>query len=292
MVARQPRPLLNPHHREARLEFARWALDNWDHFSNITFSDEKQFCTGAWVRHKAYCLDAEVPAACWPHDHAATGSRPFHAGHPQRGWDRPDVLGRPVQEHAGPPAPSPVPLHGRELRGPRLRLHGTQIAVGRATMPPQVDQWESSLRHSHPELYADGVPRVFQQDGARVHTSHAAIEHLRAFFDVAGWSLVAPVVWPCSLVCTAGMVDMFSQHDPWPAHSPDFNPIEMVWMAMCQALNRRQHAELNAARWKAAIHEAWKEVVTPELWDSCLNRVKLNMQSAVAQNGDNKYKMH
>ena len=51
---------------------------------------------------------------------------------------------------------------------------------------------------------------------------------------------------------------------PWPARSPDMNPIENLWAQMEKALERRPNRPMNEAQLWRAVQQEWANV---NMWD-------------------------
>ena len=47
---------------------------------------------------------------------------------------------------------------------------------------------------------------------------------------------------------------------PWPACSPDLNPIEHLWDILGRRIRRRDHSVQNVARLDAALHQEWQRI--------------------------------
>ena len=98
------------------------------------------------------------------------------------------------------------------------------------------------------DLFQLGDDYIFQQDNAPCHTSRL-------------------------------MKDFFAQESidvmPWPARSPDLNPIENLWVWIDRKLQEKPIK--NLAELKQAVHEAWLNVpidLCQKLIESMPKRIK------------------
>ena len=89
---------------------------------------------------------------------------------------------------------------------------------------------------------------IWQQDNATPHTSAAVMSILRNFQRLSFW----------------------------PPHSPDFNPIEFVWMALKASLYSHEfHSEAELA---SIIHSEWRRLTQPFMFRSQLDRALENLE--------------
>ncbi|KAF0707313.1 hypothetical protein AaE_013670 [Aphanomyces astaci] len=82
------------------------------------------------------------------------------------------------------------------------------------------------------ELTPSG-PAVFQQDNASIHRSRSTM----AWLESMPWSTM-----------------------PWPAKSPDLNPIENVWGVLARKVYANGRQFDNKAQLKAQILQSWAEI--------------------------------
>ena len=47
---------------------------------------------------------------------------------------------------------------------------------------------------------------------------------------------------------------------PWPAMSPDFNPIELIWDMLCRRIRAREPPVQNIRQLEAALHREWQQL--------------------------------
>lgn len=103
---------------------------------------------------------------------------------------------------------------------------------------------------------------LFQQDNAPIHTAMVA----QFFFLDNG------------IACL-----------PWPAQSPDLNPIELVWAWMKHHVGKQHHGSCGALI--AAIHEAW-EAIPSNYLKSLIWSMPHRMHAVIAAKGlSTKYSM-
>ncbi|KAJ6242082.1 transposable element-related [Anaeramoeba flamelloides] len=96
---------------------------------------------------------------------------------------------------------------------------------------------------------------IFQQDGARPHTSKKTIKYLKK---------------RCMLL------------DPWPPNSPDLNPIENLWSIMDKRLeNRRPDNEENFIQ---ILKEFW-DSITWELLENLILSMNKRIQLVINRDG-------
>src|SRR5262249_34894918 len=69
---------------------------------------------------------------------------------------------------------------------------------------------------------------------------------------------------------------------PWPAQSPDLNPIEHLWDELERRVRKRPHSMSNVQCLKEALVEEWRKIpssVCNKLVESMVNRVKAVMDA-------------
>lgn len=98
----------------------------------------------------------------------------------------------------------------------------------------------NALRYQHEILQASVVPHfdnhvladrpIFMDDNARPHRAHAVVEFLRR-------NAVETI--------------------PWPARSPDLNPIEHIWDMLGRRVRQRDPPVQTVRDLEAALHQEW-----------------------------------
>jgi len=96
-----------------------------------------------------------------------------------------------------------------------------------------------------------------QQDGAKAHTAKKTTKYLKK-------------AWPKYL-------------SPWPACSPDLNPIEHVWAMMKKAMRGRVFSTV--AELREAVEEAWDDVSQDHI-DSCIASLRRRLALVREARGD------
>jgi transposase len=96
-----------------------------------------------------------------------------------------------------------------------------------------------------------------QQDGAKAHTAKKTTRYLKK-------------AWPAFLT-------------PWPACSPDLNPIENVWGMMKHDMRGKLYSTVDELR--AAVVEAWENVEQVHI-DKCIDSLRQRLRSVRQAQGD------
>lgn len=205
------KPLLQQHHKEARLRFARNHMAWTREWESVIFSDEKKFNLDGPDGFSFYWRDLRDDKAVKMSRHSGGGS---------------------------------VMVWGA------FGFHGK---IPLMWVPPRMNgiQYREMLEYALDEFgeIPAGENFIFQQDNAPIHTART----VREWFEVSGTRCL-----------------------PWPACSPDLNPIENMWGIMARKIysNGRQYS--NVEELKAQIIQAWNELndeVLHNLINSMPNRI-------------------
>jgi hypothetical protein len=76
----------------------------------------------------------------------------------------------------------------------------------------------------------------------------------------------------------------------WPPNSPDFNPIERIWLLMKSRFQTRRGSEriTTLARMKQVLHEEWDRITIEEI-NREISRLPTVMQRCIAVQGGNNF---
>lgn len=199
------RPILQPRHRQARLQWAQdhlnWRQREW---RRVIFSDESRFC----VSH------ADGRVRVW-----------------RRRGER--YADRNVLERDAWGGPSVMIWAGIGLNTRLGAMCFQNVGQGRGhgvTAERYIDQ---VLRPHVVPFFARHPHHIFQQDNARPHVARAT-------------------------------TDFLQQHNieilPWPALSPDFNPIEHFWDEVQRRLNEVRPAPTTADQLREAVLDVCRRI--------------------------------
>lgn len=86
------------------------------------------------------------------------------------------------------------------------------------------------------------------------------------------------------------MVRQWADHNninilPWPAKSPDLNPIENVWGFVVKKMNQRDFRPANREQLWEAIQTAWEELENGYDMRHLIMSMPRRLESVVAANG-------
>ncbi len=70
---------------------------------------------------------------------------------------------------------------------------------------------------------------------------------------------------------------------PWIANSPDFNPIENIWLIMKRRLEAMEPKSV--AEWKVKIQEIWEQL-SHELVESLIRSLSRRIEECIASGGE------
>lgn len=147
-----------------------------------------------------------------------------------------------------------VHVWGAIWRGGRSRLHVLRQNVNQRTYVDTLDSFfgEEAL----PDRF------IFQDDNAPAHRAAAVVEHLQN----------------SHVHCL-----------PWPARSPDLNPIEHVWDYISRKLNSRPHTAQNLRQLEEWILEEW-QALSQEIIDALIDSIPRRIICVIeARGGHTKY---
>ena len=116
-----------------------------------------------------------------------------------------------------------------------------------------------TLRHVLPSMRKH-FPRgdgYFQEDNAAPHRSKVAV----AVREAAGIRTL-----------------------PWPAQSPDLNPIENLWREMKSTVSRRTPASSSLVELEKYVKAAWKDI-PPEYYKNLIDSMPRRIEAIIAANG-------
>lgn len=202
--ARIPRkkPFLNPAQRRKRLQWAKkhvsWTSEQW---KKILWSDETRISIfgSDGVRY----VRRRTGEDCLPECTTATMKHPLSIM----------VWGCMSQDSVG-------------------RL---QILNGSVNADKYIQEGlEPKVLPSAPDIFGDGMPYIFQQDGAPCHTAKKCI------------------AW-----CKKNKVELLD----WPGNSPDLNPIENLWARLKRAVAAKRPS--NKRQLTEAVIHAWHHIIAP-----------------------------
>ena len=111
------------------------------------------------------------------------------------------------------------------------------------------------------ERTVEGQP-IFQQDGAAIHTAHATAEFLEA-----------------------NDVEVL----PWPARSPDLNPIENLWCDMVRDVYKDARSFATLAELRAALQQSWERIPVQTIRNLFLSMSNRRDAVIQAHGGETKY---
>jgi transposase len=134
--------------------------------------------------------------------------------------------------------------------GPLVPLHGSVTGEIHA---------QTLRRHAFPtmrKIFPSGNG-VFQEDNARPHTSRIA---------------------------TAAREESGLQFLPWPAQSPDLNPIENLWNDISAALQKSLEKPKNLEELEKAVKKAWKSIPLNRI-QTLVDSMPRRIQACIAAEG-------
>ena len=155
-----------------------------------------------------------------------------------------------------PPQKKGKPGRPRKVKRGRPRKNPTPVKTD-----PMIDQ-SMYLKHCVKPLIAKlkklpGARLVWQQDGATAHWAHSVVN----WIEGQGFKILKP----------------------WPAHSPDLNPIEEIWGLVGRRVARRHHPRTQKELEKAFRIEWWS--LPQSHIDNTIRRWRRKRQAVLAVGG-------
>lgn len=118
--------------------------------------------------------------------------------------------------------------------------------------PGRMNQWRylellnDHLKPSLTLLQKTGQQVIYQQDGAPCHTAKL----VKAWFDKFG---------SMAVVAKEKGVELL----PWPANSPDLNPLENIWAEIDKKLAKTKISSMSEL--EVALHKCWCEITRQDV---------------------------
>jgi transposase len=134
--------------------------------------------------------------------------------------------------------------------GPLIIVDGTMNGVKYQTMLGEV-------KETMEELYGDLGDRLFQQDNAPCHKA----KRVSKWFE-----------------------DENIPRIPWPAQSPDLNPIEPLWDELDHRIRKRKPLPANLTELKAALKEEWIQI-PPPVYQKLILSMKERVSAVITAKG-------
>ena len=135
--------------------------------------------------------------------------------------------------------------------------HKTQLIVvdGNLTARRYID--EILEPEVVPFLRNNGDVTLFQQDNARAHSARLTMD----FFNQNGVQVL-----------------------PWPAFSPDLNPIEHLWDQLGKRVYSRRHPPINRQQLAMALQEEWNNITQDQI-QRLIRSMRRRCQATLDANG-------
>jgi transposase len=228
LTSRKPAtaPLLLPHHRRARLNFAMehtyWTEEQW---GSVLFTDESRFTLRSPDgRERVWRRQGERYAAC-----CISPRTPFGGGG--------------------------VMVWG----GISLEARTELVIVERSSITAR--RYITECLQDHVVPYAEflGENFILMQDNARPHTAGIVRQYLNE----------------------VGIVTL-----PWPARSPDMNPIEHVWDELGRRIRHRENIPETIPSLRIALQEAWEQL-PQDVIANLIRSVPRRLETLIAARGGN-----
>lgn len=217
---RPKKPLRTKEHKKKRLAFAK-KFKNMD-WTKVLFSDEKYF------------VKCAIPSSRNNFVWVKEGDK---------------VLGHQVVKHS----PTVFVWAGMCING-TTSLH---VIEGNMNSEKYQEVLEKTMIPETKRLL--GVDFVFQQDGARPHTSKSTV----AFLESNGINFIAP--------------------NDWPPNSPDLNPIENLWGIIDERVKQRRFRSFQG--FKKCVIQEWKKI-EPELLQNLIISMQKRLKNVIENKGE------
>lgn len=237
---RKKLPLLTDAHKERRVTFARshqhWTADDW---SNVLFTDESPF--------KVYYVPNPQNDTVW-------GSQEDNVPPAAQMKFSPSVM-----VWGGMTARGLTTLHFIP-NGTRLNSEYYVSNILEKLVKPAFDRNSDDGNVTQRKLFADNDYGVFQQDGARCHTSAVTTKWLN------------------------DNIPSYIKPKDWPPNSPDLSPIENLWSILSLSVYKDPEPK-NVAQLKRRLQRAWKSVKADTLL-TMIQSMPERVRAVIAEKGN------
>jgi hypothetical protein len=237
---RKKLPLLTRAHKKRRIAFAgerrNWTIENW---SNVMFSDESPF--------KLFYIPNPKNDTVW-------GSQEKHIPPAEQMKFSPSVM-----VWGGMTARGLTDLHFVP-NGLKLNSDYYIRNILEKIVKPSFHRDSDEQPVTRRKLFACNTEGIFQQDGARCHTSTATIQWLD------------------------DNIPSYIKPKDWPPNSPDLSPIENLWSILSLSVYRDPEPK-NIVQLKRRLRSAWKSV-TVETLEALIQSMPARVEDVIKVNGN------
>jgi transposase len=237
---RQKQPLLTECHKKRRLVFARqhkhWTVEEW---SNVMFTDESPF--------KVFYVPNSRNDTVW-------GSQDDNVPHAAQMKFSPSVM-----VWGGMTARGLTSLHFIP-QGARMNSEYYIDNILEKLVKPAFNRNSSVGTVTERKLFSEQAKGLFQQDGARCHTSATTIRWLD--------NNIPSYIHPAD----------------WPPNSPDLSPIENIWSILSTSVYRDPEPK-TVAQLKRRLRQAWK-AVSDEILMNLIKSMPGRMNDVIKKKGN------